>query len=71
MDDLYKTTKLKMHFVQDPDGNDSVDQELSIHNEDCGGGDYYVIKTKRWAFENIDDLIKILNEFKTKHDLIK
>lgn len=40
-------------------------QFLQINTENESGV-YYVIKTDRWAFDDIDDLIKILNDFKSR-----
>lgn len=73
MKDTFSTMEFKMTFVQDADGNSdqSNDQELEVFIDDCGGGDYYVIKTDRWAFDKIDDLISLLKKFKNKHDKIK
>jgi hypothetical protein len=51
--------------------NSDLGQFLHIHTEDGGGGDYFVMDTERWAFDNIDDLIEVLNQFKEKHDKIK
>ena len=66
------TQTLKVTFTQDNDCMESSDlgQFLHIHTEDGGGGDYFVMDTERWAFDNIDDLIEILNQFKEKYDKI-
>lgn len=58
--ELEKTTLI---FAQDGDeGQDEPDtaQEIKIETENIGGGDYYVISTDRWAFDNIEDLVKLL-----------
>jgi hypothetical protein len=64
---------LKVTFVQENDCmvNSDLGQFLNIYTEDGGGGDYYVMDTERWAFDSIDDLIEVLNQFKEKHDKIK
>lgn len=41
-------------------------QELRIFTENVGGGSYYVIETDRWAFNDIEDLIRVLNDFKKR-----
>lgn len=73
MENIFSTTEFKMTYVQDADSNsdESNDQELEIFIDNAGGGDYYIIKTDRWAFDKIDDLISLLKKFKDKHDKIK
>jgi len=74
MEEIFSTVDLKLTFVQDADSeSDShfADQELEIAIENGGGEDYYIIKTDRWAFDKIDDLIVLLKKFKDKHDKIK
>lgn len=63
-----KFVDLKVNYIQPCDTTDEV-QEISIEMGDVGGGPYFVIKTDRWAFDNVDDLVKILNDFKRKCDL--
>lgn len=72
---------MQMRYTQMQDNNspinrDSEDQYLTIETvgaDICSREDafkkqgyYYVIKTDRWAFDDIDDLIKILQDFKGK-----
>jgi len=69
----FSTTEFKMTFVQDADsgqGNHG-DQELEVFIDNGGAGDYYIIKTDRWAFDKIEELIDLLKAFKAKHDKIK
>ena len=49
-------------FEQEADGNDAGEQYLKVKQEDCGGGPFYVIETERWAFDDIDELIRLLTE---------
>jgi hypothetical protein len=64
--------ELKMTFTQDSDCCDSGDgQFLTIRTENGGGGDFYVIETERWAFDNIPELVTTLMRFYTKHQQIK
>ena len=66
--ELEKTTLI---FAQDGDGGqDEPDtaQEIKIETENIGGGDYYVISTSRWAFENIEDLVKLLKHIKIRKE---
>jgi hypothetical protein len=61
-----------MTFTQEADCCDSGDgQFLTIRTENGGGGDFYVIETERWAFDNIPELITTLMRFYTKHQQIK
>jgi hypothetical protein len=64
--------ELKMTFTQDSDCCDSGDgQFLTIRTENGGGGDFYVIETQRWAFDDIPELVTTLMRFYTKHQQIK
>jgi len=64
--------QFKMTFTQDSDCCDSGDgQFLTIRTENGGGGDFYVIETKRWAFDTVEEIIELLNQFKEKHLKIK
>jgi hypothetical protein len=61
----------EMTFTQDADCCDSEDQFLTIKTQNGGGGDFFVIETERWAFDNIPELVTTLMRFYTKHKLIK
>jgi len=65
------TQEFQMTFTQDSDCCDSKEQYLTIKTQNGGGGDFYVIETERWAFDNIPELINVLKRFQTKHSLIK
>lgn len=58
-------SKCKITYSQKSEINDEIDN-LKIHTDTLGGGFYFVIKTKRWAFDDIQDLINILEDFKSK-----
>ena len=58
--------KVVVEYTQEADSNSSNLQFLEISTEDAGGGIYYVFKTERWAFDNINDLIKVLNDFEKR-----
>ena len=47
------------------------EQYLTIKTDNGGGGDFYVIETKRWAFDTVEEIIELLNQFKEKHLKIK
>jgi hypothetical protein len=64
--------EFQMTFTQDSDCCDSGDgQFLTIKTQNGGGGDFYVIETQRWAFDNITELIMTLKRFEAAHSLIK
>jgi len=65
-------TMFKETHAQDSDGNDKGDyQFLNIWHEDCGGGNFFVIETKRWAVDTIDEMINVLKKYKKKYDAIQ
>jgi hypothetical protein len=48
-------------FEQEPDGCDSnISQTLTIRQEDAGEGSYWIMDTTRWAFDSVDELVKLL-----------
>jgi len=55
-------------YVQKADSNDDDNefQELKIRTQDAGGGNYFAIKTKRWSFDDLDEFIKVLKDFKNR-----
>lgn len=63
--------EFEMTFSQDADCCDNKDQFLTIKTQNGGGGDFYIIETERWAFDNIPELVTTLMRFYTKHKLIK
>ena len=63
--------ELSTTFVQTGDGNSPDDQFLTIKSEECGADNYFVIETERWAFDKIDELIELLNQFKDKCEKLK
>jgi hypothetical protein len=63
--------EFQMTFTQDADCCDTRDQFLTIKTQNGGGGDFYVIETERWAFDNVKELIMTLKRFEAAHSLIK
>lgn len=63
---LVAVSKVSVEYTQEADSNSDVLQLLEVSTEDAGGGVYYVLKTERWAFDNLNDLIKILNDFERR-----
>lgn len=55
---------LKASYTQDGDAcGDTEINSLSIETQDGGGGAYFVVKTERFAFENPEELISIIEDF--------
>lgn len=73
MEDLQKEYEIKACFTQSQDCCTTEDdvQELHIHTCDGGGGEFYIIETKRWAFEKPEELLNLINEFIEKNKNIK
>lgn len=63
--------EFEMTFTQEADCCDDKEQYITIKTQNGGGGDFYVIETERWAFDNIPELITTLMRFYTKHKLIQ
>lgn len=49
-------------FSQDGDCCDDEFQMLQVEQHDGGGGPFWVIKSQRWAFDDLAELIKLLSE---------
>lgn len=63
-----KLISLKAVYEQEVDCNaDSDDvQTIEISTEDSGGEFYFVLKTDRWAIDEPNELIQLLENFKKK-----
>lgn len=50
-------------YTQDGDccEGDNI-QILDVSQHDGGGGPFFVINTNRWAFDSIDELVKVLRD---------
>lgn len=58
--------KIVTEYIQEPDNykkDQSSDNVLVIGTEPGG---YFYIQTERWAFDNIEELFRILMDFKFK-----
>ena len=63
--------KVSVEYTQEADSNSADSnsdglQFLEVSTEDAGAGVYYILKTERWAFDNLNDLIKVLNDFEKR-----
>lgn len=59
-------SEIKLTYSQENENNNSIIYTLEVSTETQGDGFYFVIKTDRWAFEKVEDLVKVLNDFKNK-----
>jgi len=53
-------------YSQQCDDNFDGFQDLIVSTEEQGGGKYFVIKTERWAFNNIEEFVELLEDFKKR-----
>ena len=60
-------TDIKVQYCQGDDQHSDDFQEINIGIDSNGVGFYYYIETKRWAFDDIDDLIALLEDFKKRY----
>ena len=58
--------KVSVEYTQEADSSSDGLQLLEVSTEDAGAGVYYILKTERWAFDNLNDLIKVLNDFEKR-----
>jgi acyl-CoA-binding protein len=64
--------KLSASYAQGSDSEDDLnrDQTLDIWTENAGNDEpYLVFKTERWAIDDVDELVALLNDFKSRYDL--
>ena len=66
-DDLV-INKVTVNYCTESDIDDS-DNELELSISHQGAGFYYVMKTERFAFDDIDFMIRILQDFKEKANI--
>lgn len=62
--------ELKIVFSQDGDGNDENREDgqfLELRTDSCGGGDYFILSTERWAYDNLEELIETLKQFHERY----
>lgn len=66
LDDELLVGGMSVQYLQGGDTIDGDIQNLEIKAEDGGGGLFYVIKTERWAFDSIDELKRVLEDFEKR-----
>ena len=61
---LYST---QIEYIQNGDTwSNGETQSLKLKTEHVSDDTYYVLETSRWAFDNIDEFIEILEDFKKR-----
>lgn len=65
-----QSAEFKLTFEQENDCVEDSDegQFLSIRTENGGGGDFFILETDRWAFNNLEELTEVFNQFKSQYD---
>jgi hypothetical protein len=58
--------EISITYSQECDESSQDWQSIKIFASDNGAGKYIVFETQRWAIDNIDELVEILNDFKLK-----
>lgn len=59
-------SEMKITYCQMDDQDRNEYQELEVSTDDNGAGTYYVIRTKRWAIDRIDELVSVLKDFEKR-----
>ena len=62
--------EISVNYSQVNENETDTDDNLKLSICHQGAGFYYVLESKRWAFNNIDELVKILNDFKSKANIV-
>ncbi len=76
MSDLQREYKLEATFSQELDCQDSGTEDdgyqfLTISTVNELNEEFYFMSTRRWAFDDIQEVIDLLKEFKDKHEKLK
>lgn len=58
--------EISVNYSQVNENETDTDDNLKLSICHQGAGFYYVLESKRWAFNNIDELVEILNDFQAK-----
>jgi hypothetical protein len=67
-----QSQEAKVALVQEADGGSLIDGLLEIGCEDCGGGNYIVLTTERWAIDgcDIDKFAGLLKHLLAKSEML-
>jgi hypothetical protein len=58
--------EISVNYSQSNENDTDTEDNLNLSICHQGAGFYYVLKSKRWAFNNIDELVKLLKDFADK-----
>ena len=58
--------KISITYSQECDESSDDWQSLKVFTNNNGAGKFIVFETERWAIDNIEELVEILNDFKLK-----
>ena len=58
--------EISITYSQECDESSQDWQSIKMFTNDNGAAKYIVFETERWAIDSIDELIEILNDFKTR-----
>ena len=58
--------QISVNYSQVNEEETDTDDNLKLSICHQGAGFYFVLESKRWAFNNIDELVKILYDFQSK-----
>ena len=58
--------EISVNYSQVNENETDTDDNLKLSICHQGAGFYYVLESKRWAFNNIDELVEILKDFQAK-----
>jgi hypothetical protein len=62
-DGIVGVEKIAVTYTQQADSNTDEQQTLTIETDDAGGGMYLSISTERWSFDNVTDLVNLIQDF--------
>jgi len=62
--------KITVNYSQSNETDIDIDDNLELTIDHVGGGFYYILKTERWAFNDISELDQLLADFKAKANII-
>ena len=60
-----KVQEIAITYWQEDCHSDNT-QQIKINTCSLGGDFFYEIETEKWSFDEIDDLINLLNDFKSR-----
>lgn len=62
--DSIELFSISVVYTQEVDScSNGTCHELELKTDDAGGGIYYVMSTDRWAFESVEEITSIIEDF--------